>query len=439
MEKTAEIECKKCLMPFQTRFIKPNGNCVICHEHSKKWMNKDYGLAESELIEIFDHYKKRNKNKKYDCIVAFSGGKDSVYALYLAKEKYGMRPLAVTGDNGLLTDRALKNMKTTVDRLGCDHMIVTQDKEELRSLYKAYFKKTKNFCEICYLTISLSLGKAAIEYDVPLIITGFAFKVDSSHFRADRRYCFEDSFVNIVKNEIDESIYSKYLTKSIRAKNHFHLLHLFDYINHEESEIYKVLETELGWDSNNRDDKHSDCRFHHMLGYLKWISGDATSLALMTPAALLRDGQITRDQFYEMLSREKEIFSQVNRNQVDEFLEFFDIDEEFLKEDIDKPVLAESVIDPKSFERLIEDKATLSKSKEQLINSLIDIIRPEIRRDGGNIEVLEFCNNVLKIKLTGACRGCMIADQVMIRYLEYLVRLYISDDIVIENTKELVP
>ena len=40
--------------------------------------------------------------------------------------------------------------------------------------------------------------------------------------------------------------------------------------------------------------------------------------------------------------------------------------------------------------------------------------------------------------MLGACRGCMIADQVMIRYIEAMVRRYVAGDIIVENTKELV-
>lgn len=436
MKTDNRIVCSRCLMPFEERFINSDGECVICHEHRKKWMNRDYEKAEKELISIFDHYKQRNENKRYDAIVAFSGGKDSVYALHLVKNKYGLRPLAVTADNGLLTERALKNMKAVVERLGVDHLIVRRDNEELQSLYRAYFRKTKNFCEICYLTITSALGQAAVEYDVPLMITGFAFKVDSSHFRAARRYCFEDAFVKVVNDVIPADVYKKYITKDVRAQKHFHLLHLFDYVNHVDSEIYDLLESELGWDSAGREDKHSDCRFHHMLGYLRFINNDLTSLALMTPAALLRDGQITVTEFREMLAKEEALFGQVDRTQVDEFLDYFDVDEKFLTS---KPVpiqLAEPVITEQDFERLVEAKRNGDATEGQLIEMLIETIRPEIQRDGGDISIVEYADSRLRITLLGACRGCMIGDQVMTRYLEFLVRKYVSNQIVIEHAKE---
>jgi PP-loop superfamily ATP-utilizing enzyme/Fe-S cluster biogenesis protein NfuA len=426
-------------MPFDEQFINLNGECVICHEHRKKWLNKNYIESAQELESIFDHYKGRNKNKKYDAIVSFSGGKDSAYALYLVKKKFGLRPLAVTGDNGFFTQRALKNQKIIVERLGVDHLFLSRDEGELKELYRVYFRKTKNFCEICYLTILNALGQAALEYDVPLIITGTAFKVDSSHFRSKLRYCFEDAFEIIVKDKIPVEVYSKYLTKEIRAKKHFHLLHLFDYVNHVENEMYELLENELEWGNNIRDDHHSDCRFHHMLGYIKMLKNDLASLVFMKPAALLRDGQITVGQFNEMIKNEREVFQKVDRKQFDEFLDYFGIDEDFLSKKLDSPRLANPVIQEKDFDQLIKAKLQSGNSESDLIDMLIEIIRPEIKRDGGDIQIIEYDNQILKIALLGGCRGCMIADQVMVRYLEYLMRKYISDDIIIENVKELAP
>ena len=433
------VKCKKCLMPFEKRFINKQGECVICDEHRKKWLNRDYAEKEKELQQIFEHFKQRNKNHKYDCIIAFSGGKDSVYALYLVTKKYGMRPLVVTADNGLLTPFARANMKKVINQFGVEHLIVTRDPEELKSIYRAYFQKTKNFCEICYLAIHSALGQAALEHDVPLIITGFAFKIDSSHFRAAQRYCFEDSFVNIVKDTIPAEIYQKYVTKQARAENQFHLMNLFDYINHVDKEIYSVLENELGWDSNKREDKHMDCRFHHMLGYLRMINGDYTSLALMTPAALLRDGQITVEQFHEQLAKEKELFRNVDKEQLDEFLEFFGVDEEFLKSKLDSPELAEPLVNESEINALIQSKRQEGADELTLIKLLLDTIRPEIKRDGGDIRIISFSDRELKIELLGACRACTIADQVMMRYLEHLIRSYISEDIILENVKPLAP
>ena len=426
-------------MTFEKRFINKQGECVVCHEYRKKWLNRDYAKKEKELRGIFEHYKERHKDQKYDSIVAFSGGKDSVYTLYLVTKKYGMRPLVVTADNGLLTPVAMANMKKIIDQFDVDHHIVTRDKEELKSIYRAFFQKTKNFCEICYLTIHSALGQVAMEYNLPLIITGYVFKIDSSHFRAAHRYCFEDAFVEMVKDTVPHDIYQKYLTKQVRAENQFHLLHLFDYINHIDEEIYNVIENELGWNSNNREDKHMDCRFHNMLGPLRTLNNDHTALAMMTPAALLRDGQITEEQFHKELAKQHTSFEEVDKKQLDEFLEFFGIDEEFLKSKLDSPKLAQPIVNEREIDELLQSRRQKGADELELLKVLLDGIRPEIKRDGGDIRIISYKNRTLKIELLGACRACTIADQVMMRYLEHLIRSYISEDITIENVKAIVP
>ena len=438
MTSEQRVDCKKCLMPFAEKDVNTRGECVVCNEYRKKWLNKDYGESQKELLEICEHYKKRNKNRKYDSIVAFSGGKDSTYALYLAVKKLGLRPLAVTADNGLLTPIAIKNQKRVADRLGVDHLVVTRDKEELRSLYRAFFSQTGNFCEVCYLTIFNSLYQTAAAQDVSLIITGFALKVESSHFRARARYCVEDAVINIVKDSIPAEVYRKYISKDIRTNRRFHLLHIFDYMNYDRRAIYKVLNNELGWDSLKGEDKHADCRFHLMLGYLRIINNDLTSLVLMGPAALLRDGQITVEEFRELVAKEKAQFQHVDRKKIDEFLDFFGVEEAFLTADLDRPELVRPLVGEKDFDVLRKYKARPGMRKRYLIEKLFEIIRPELIRDGGDIKILEFKDKVLRIELLGTCRACFMADVVMMRYLEHLLRTHISEDIVIENVQKLV-
>ena len=95
--------CKKCVCDGSISSLKldKNGICQFCKIHDE--MEKEYPLNEksfSNLLEICKKIKIDGINKKYDCIVGVSGGKDSSYLLYLVKEKLGLRPLAVHYDNG---------------------------------------------------------------------------------------------------------------------------------------------------------------------------------------------------------------------------------------------------------------------------------------------------------------------------------------------------
>jgi Fe-S cluster biogenesis protein NfuA len=48
--------------------------------------------------------------------------------------------------------------------------------------------------------------------------------------------------------------------------------------------------------------------------------------------------------------------------------------------------------------------------KEELIRSVIDEIRPNLRRDGGDCELIEVCGNKVMVRLTGACVFCKLSS-----------------------------
>ena len=52
-----------------------------------------------------------------------------------------------------------------------------------------------------------------------------------------------------------------------------------------------------------------------------------------------------------------------------------------------------------------EDKNIL-----ELINECLDIVKPYIQNDGGDIEVIKFKDGIVYIKLLGACAGCIMKD-----------------------------
>ena len=47
---------------------------------------------------------------------------------------------------------------------------------------------------------------------------------------------------------------------------------------------------------------------------------------------------------------------------------------------------------------------------EEKIQSVLDVIRPYLNRDGGDVELLRFEDGVVYVKMVGACAGCMSLD-----------------------------
>lgn len=119
-------------------------------------------------------------DRTYDCLVLYSGGKDSSYSLYVIKKILKLKPLALTIDNGFISQAVLPNMKAVLDSLEIDHIIFKPAQSYMRSLYKqALQTKEKDAKDIMYATSAcgscistvLSIGaKEAISRKIPVLM-----------------------------------------------------------------------------------------------------------------------------------------------------------------------------------------------------------------------------------------------------------------------------
>lgn len=50
------------------------------------------------------------------------------------------------------------------------------------------------------------------------------------------------------------------------------------------------------------------------------------------------------------------------------------------------------------------------KETERKIQEIIDKLRPFLINDGGNIEFVKYENNIVYIKMMGACANCQMLD-----------------------------
>ena len=120
----------------------------------------------------------------YDILMAYSGGKDSTYTMSLLKNKYKLRVLAVSFDNGFLSETAVSNIKEVTNRLGIDHVFfkprwglikktfLTAVKQELYS--KKTLERASTICTSCIGLVKSICLKMAIEQDIPMIGYGWS-------------------------------------------------------------------------------------------------------------------------------------------------------------------------------------------------------------------------------------------------------------------------
>jgi len=138
--------CKRCLLPevYPNISFNNKGVCSYCLGKSHFGVEKDKKILNNiknkeKLKKEFEEFIKKTKGKSdYDCLLLLSGGKDSIYLLYLLKEKYGLNILALSVDTGLIQPLAKKNIKQTVEKLKIDHISVTPGNDFFKKLYKYY-------------------------------------------------------------------------------------------------------------------------------------------------------------------------------------------------------------------------------------------------------------------------------------------------------------
>jgi hypothetical protein len=124
IEKISSLNrCTKCVLPSTFPFIQfdENGVCNICNNYVKKNQPKPI----EELLTLVDPY--RRKDGRPDCLVPFSGGRDSTYTLHIVKNILKMNPIAFTYDWGMVTDLARRNIARVCGKMGVENIIVSAD------------------------------------------------------------------------------------------------------------------------------------------------------------------------------------------------------------------------------------------------------------------------------------------------------------------------
>jgi len=131
--------CVKCILPETMPFIEFNdlGVCNYCETYTLKNVPKPVSVLES-LIEPY------RRGGARDCIVPFSGGRDSSYGLHLIVEELGMKPITYTYDWGMVTDLGRRNISRMCSKLKVENIIIAADitkkRDNIRKNVSAWLK-----------------------------------------------------------------------------------------------------------------------------------------------------------------------------------------------------------------------------------------------------------------------------------------------------------
>jgi N-acetyl sugar amidotransferase len=136
--------CSKTIMDTSDPNIVFNDNCESDYYINyienilPNWHTDERGY--NELMRMAEKIKKEGKTNDFDCIIGLSGGLDSSYVAYVAKEIMGLRPLLFHVDAGWNTDKAVGNIEKLCNGLSLDLFTEVINWEEMKDLQVAFLK-----------------------------------------------------------------------------------------------------------------------------------------------------------------------------------------------------------------------------------------------------------------------------------------------------------
>ncbi len=177
MEKRNYQICSNCVMDTTDSKIvfDEKGVCDYCNSYYNdilpNWQPNQNN--EVELGKISSNIREAGKGKDYDCIIGLSGGTDSSYLTYIAKEKMGLRPLIYTVDTGWNLNVAVENIERLVKALDLDMYTEVVNWNEMRDLQLAFFKSQVAYQDLPQdHVIFAGLYNYAVKQGIKYVLTG---------------------------------------------------------------------------------------------------------------------------------------------------------------------------------------------------------------------------------------------------------------------------
>jgi len=326
------VYCKECLLPSSYPGIRFNSNGV-CH-YCEQWKRPNY-LGKDKLLDKIATVLKRNECKEYDCVVGYSGGRDSTYILNYIVRELKLRPLAVFADDQFIPEQAFENMKETTRILGVELLIKKHDylKRCLKHNLNAWLKRPVAESLMCintgerlgYLTL---VEEEAVKRGIKLIFAGGspfqqeAYKSDIVKIRQKggtaslvfgwAKQVLLNPFLAMnytaLKTQYAELTNNRRRENLLKKNNIMFIAPYFDYVHWVEKDIEDVLLKVLNWkrfpgmESTGRVSCEIDALRQYL--FLRTLGYNDRNVTL---SEMTRDGQISREEGLKKLKKERTV------------------------------------------------------------------------------------------------------------------------------------
>jgi N-acetyl sugar amidotransferase len=297
----APTRCARCLYDARIPGITfdADGMCSYCRIHDQ--LDREYPVGDPgrrKLEALASEVRAAGKGKPYDVVVGVSGGCDSSYMLYTAKQ-LGLRPLAVHYDNTWDSEVAVRNIRRVLKALDVDLYTYVVDNEEYDDLYRAFFRAGVPDLEApTDIALAAVLNRAAEEHGIRYVFEGHSFRTEGisplGWLYMDARYIASvhqrfgqrplKTFPNLwLRDQVRWMV--------VRGIQKLRPLYWADY---HKAEAMKLLTSKLGWEwyGGHHLENRITAFFHSY--FLSRRFGVDTRL--LGYSALIRSGQMTREE-----------------------------------------------------------------------------------------------------------------------------------------------
>jgi N-acetyl sugar amidotransferase len=297
-------ECSRCVLGIHddpSICFNLEGICSYCLGYDEKAKKVLFPPREAQLKleQLLTRIKVSGQGKKYDSIMGVSGGVDSTYLAWKAKE-WGLRPLLVHLDNGWNSELSVVNIENIIARTGFDLFTHVVEWEEFKDIQLSFFKAHVVDIELVSdHAIFTTLYDLALRQGIKYMLSGRNLVTEEIlpknwiHNKGDS--------VNIM------SIHKKFGTrpfktyplltpaKKLRAlRKRIQSVNLLDLVDYRKKEVKDIIIRELGW--KDYGGKHYESIFTRFYqGYIlpKKFGIDKRKAHLSN---LICSGQLTREK-----------------------------------------------------------------------------------------------------------------------------------------------